>query len=51
MNDLTIREPVPDEAGRIGHFFRGVSLPPGTQILAAVRTRPIERFEIGRAHV
>jgi hypothetical protein len=43
-SDVIIREPVPKEAARIAHFFRGVSLPPGAQFLAAVRTRPIERF-------
>jgi hypothetical protein len=43
-SDLTIREPAPDEAGRMSRFFRSGSLPPGAQILAAVRSHPIERF-------
>jgi hypothetical protein len=43
-SDLTLRGPTPDEAGRIGHFFRNVPLPPGAQILGALRSRPIERF-------
>jgi hypothetical protein len=42
--ELTIREPAPEEAGRMAHFFRNGTLPPGAQILAAVRHQPIERF-------
>ncbi len=43
-SDLILREPSPAEAERIGHLFRNVPLPPGTQVLAAVRSRPVERF-------
>lgn len=41
---LSLREPTPGEAERIAHLFHNVPLPSAAQILAAVRSRPIERF-------
>src|ERR1019366_6029211 len=42
--DLAIREPAPEEVERVLHLFRNVPLPPETRLLAAARSRPIERF-------
>ena len=42
--DPTIREPAPAEVERVLHLFRNVPLNPEARLLAAVRSRPIERF-------
>ena len=42
--DLVIREPAPAEVERVLHLFRNVPLSPEARLLAAVRSRPIERF-------
>src|ERR1035438_5604160 len=42
--DLAIREPAPEEVERVLHLFRSVPLPPEARLLAAVRSRPVERF-------
>ena len=42
--DLILREPRPEEAGRIGHLFRHVPLPGTAQVVAAARSHPLERF-------
>ena len=42
--DLAIREPTPEEAERVLHLFRNVPLFPEARLLAAVRSRPVERF-------
>ena len=42
--DPTIREPAPEEVERVLHLFRNVPLPPEARLLAAVRSRPVERF-------
>jgi hypothetical protein len=41
---LSLREPAPGETERIAHLFRNVPLPPAARILAAAKSRPIERF-------
>ncbi len=43
-SDLTIREPAPVEVERVLHLFRNVPLSPEARLMAAVRSRPIERF-------
>jgi hypothetical protein len=43
-NDLIIREPTSAEFGRAAYLFRDVRLRSQTRILAAVRSRPVERF-------
>ena len=42
--DLAIREPAPAEVERVLHLFRNVPLNPEARLMAAVRSRPIERF-------
>jgi hypothetical protein len=42
--DLSIREPTPEEAERVLHLFRNVRLRPEARLMAAVRSRPVERF-------
>jgi hypothetical protein len=42
--DLAIREPVLAEVERVLHLFSNVRLHPEARLLAAVRSRPIERF-------
>jgi len=42
--DLAIREPAPEEVERVLHLFRNVPTPPEARLLAAVRSRPVERF-------
>jgi hypothetical protein len=42
--DPAIREPVPAEVERVLHLFRNLPLSPEARLLAAVRSRPIERF-------
>ena len=42
--DPTIREPAPAEVARVLHLFRNAPLSPEARLLAAVRSRPIERF-------
>jgi len=42
--DLVIREPVSAEIERVLHLFGHVRLSPEARLLAAVRSRPIERF-------
>lgn len=42
--DLAIREPTPEEVERVLHLFRNVPRPPEARLLAAVRSRPVERF-------
>lgn len=42
--DLRLRAPRPEEAERLGYLFRTVPVPAGAQVLAAVKSRPLERF-------
>jgi hypothetical protein len=42
--DLAICEPAPAEAERVLHLFRDAPLSPEARLIAAVRSRPIERF-------
>lgn len=42
--DLAIREPAPEEVERVLHLFRNVPLSPEARLIAAVRSRPVERF-------
>jgi len=42
--DLAIREPAPEEVERVRHLFRNEPTPPEARLLAAVRSRPVERF-------
>jgi hypothetical protein len=42
--DLAIREPAPVEVARVLHLFRNAPLSPEARLLAAMRSRPIERF-------
>src|ERR1035438_4081955 len=42
--DLAVREPAPAEVERVLHLFRNVPLNPEARLMAAVRSRPIERF-------
>ncbi|MGD0262229.1 MAG: hypothetical protein ABSD29_20880 [Verrucomicrobiota bacterium] len=42
--DPAIREPAPAEVERVLHLFRNVPLSPEARLLAAARSRPIERF-------
>ncbi len=42
--DSAIREPAAAEVERVLHLFRNVPLSPEARFLAAVRSRPIERF-------
>jgi len=42
--DPAIREPAPAEVARVLYLFRNVRLRPEARLLAAVRSRPIERF-------
>jgi len=42
--DLAIREPYPAEVERVLHLFRNVPLSPEARLIAAARSRPIERF-------
>jgi hypothetical protein len=42
--DLAIREPAPAEVERVLHLFRNVPLSPEARLMAAARSRPIERF-------
>jgi hypothetical protein len=42
--DLAIREPAPAEVERVHHLFRNVPLNPEARLMAAARSRPIERF-------
>jgi hypothetical protein len=41
---LAIREPAPEEVERVLHLFRNVPLRSEARLLAAVRSRPVERF-------
>jgi GNAT superfamily N-acetyltransferase len=42
--DLAIREPAPEEVGRVLYLFRNVPPPAEASLLAAARSRPVERF-------
>jgi hypothetical protein len=42
--DLTVRAPAPAELERVLHLFRNMPVRPTSQLLGAVRSRPIERF-------
>jgi hypothetical protein len=42
--DLAIREPAPAEVERVLYLFHNVPLTPDARLLAAVRSRPVERF-------
>lgn len=42
--DLAIREPAPEEVERVLHLLRNVPVSPEARLLAAVRSRPVERF-------
>jgi hypothetical protein len=42
--DPAIREPAPAEVERVLHLFRNAPLSPEARLIAAVRSRPIERF-------
>jgi hypothetical protein len=44
MTDVTIREPAPAEIERVLHLLGNTRLCPEARLLAAVRSRPIERF-------
>lgn len=43
-HDLLVRVPLPAESDRAAYLLREVRLPPGSQLLVAVRSRPVERF-------
>lgn len=44
MNEIILRAPEPHETARVLHLFRQINVPPLSQVLLAVKTRPIERF-------
>jgi len=44
LPEPTIREPAPAEVERVLYLFRNVPLQPEARLLAAVRSRPVERF-------
>jgi hypothetical protein len=44
MIEMVIREPAPGEIERVVHLFANARVPSEARLLAAVRSRPVERF-------
>jgi ribosomal protein S18 acetylase RimI-like enzyme len=49
INGVILRSPDPDEGERVSYLFRDVALPQKSQLLLAVKMRPVERFLGGLA--